>query len=231
LTKVHRYFESNNANIISNHNSRRFYDYFDICIELNDREMIKSICVYCGSSGGNSPIFLEAAKQLGEALADQSIKLVYGGAKIGVMGQTANTCLAKGGEVLGVIPDFLSKVEISHEGLTELIKTETMHERKTLMAERSDGFIALPGGFGTLEELAEILTWNQLGLVNKPIGILNVNGYYDKLLAFFDDMLENGFLKKESLTLFVVDSTVDGLLLKMKDFEKANYSFEEKLGL
>lgn len=180
--------------------------------------MIKSICVYCGSSSGNSAAFLETAMYLGKKLADQDIRLVYGGASIGVMGQTADACLANNGEVLGIIPKFLDKIEVSHNGLTELIKTDSMHERKTMMAEAADGFMALPGGFGTLEELSEILTWNQLGLVNKPIGILNVNGYYDKLISFFEDMLKHGFLKKESLKLFVVDTTVDGLLGKMKDF-------------
>lgn len=181
--------------------------------------MIKSVCVYCGSSPGNSPLFLNVAKQLGETLASTDIQLIYGGASIGVMGQVADTCMAYGGKVLGVIPDFLDKIEVSHDGLTELIKTKTMHERKTIMAERADSFIALPGGFGTLEELSEILTWNQLGLTSKPIGILNVNGYYDKLLEFFEDMLSHGFLKEQSLALFVVDDTVSGLLLKMENFE------------
>ncbi|MGL1887546.1 MAG: TIGR00730 family Rossman fold protein [Reichenbachiella sp.] len=192
---------------------------------------MKSICVYCGSSSGKDAVYLNTAIELGTALADRKIKLVYGGARIGVMGHVADSCLKKGGEVLGVIPEFLDKTEVSHSGLTELVMTKSMHERKTIMAERAEGFIALPGGFGTLEELAEILTWSQLGLISKPIGILNVAGYYDNLLAMFETMLDSGFIKSSNLALFEVDETVEGLLQKMEAFKIIKTSYKEKLGL
>lgn len=192
---------------------------------------MKSICVYCGSSLGKDKRYVDAATELGMALADSGIRLVYGGARIGIMGAVAQACLSKGGSVTGIIPQFLDQVEITNTDVTELIQTKNMHERKTAMVEHSDGFIALPGGFGTLEELSEILTWAQLGLVKKPIGILNVNGFYDHLLELFNHMLNEGFVKFSNLNLFVTDSTVQGLLRKMHDFDLNDSSFEQKLGL
>ncbi|SMD34100.1 hypothetical protein SAMN04488029_1838 [Reichenbachiella faecimaris] len=192
---------------------------------------MKSICVYCGSSLGKDVIYAEAAIDLGKALADREIRLVYGGARIGIMGAVAQACLSNGGSVTGIIPEFLDQVEITNTDVTELIQTKNMHERKTAMVENSDGFIALPGGFGTLEELAEILTWAQLGLVKKPIGILNINGFYDQLLALFNHMHQEGFVKFSNLNLFVTDSTVQGLLQKMEDFDLGDASFKQKLGL
>ena len=192
---------------------------------------MKSICVYCGSSLGKDVNYVNAATELGVALAEKNIQLVYGGARIGIMGAVAQACLSEGGSVIGIIPEFLDQVEITNTDVTELIQTKNMHERKTLMVEKSDGFIALPGGFGSLEELAEILTWAQLKLVNKPIGILNINGYYDKLLDFFDHMHQEGFLKFTNLNLFVVDSKVKGLLQKMETMHIEGGTFEEKLGL
>ncbi|WP_422361300.1 TIGR00730 family Rossman fold protein [Reichenbachiella sp.] len=192
---------------------------------------MKSICVYCGSSLGKDVRYVDAATELGTALAKREIRLVYGGARIGIMGAVAQACLSNGGSVTGIIPKFLDQVEITNTDVTELIQTENMHERKTIMVDKSDGFIALPGGFGTLEELAEILTWAQLGLVKKPIGILNINGFYEKLLALFRHMHEEGFAKFSNLNLFVTDVTVEGLLQKMEDFDGGDASFEQKLDL
>ena len=144
--------------------------------------------------------------------------MVYGAAKIGVMGKVAQSALDKGGKVIGVIPEFLKLKEVVHLGLTELITNKNMHERKLTMQDISDGFITLPGGFGTLEELFEILTWSQLGLHQKPIGILNVNGFYDDLLQLLEHMVKRGFLKMENYDLLLVDTTVDGLLTKMREF-------------
>ncbi|MEP2024382.1 MAG: TIGR00730 family Rossman fold protein [Reichenbachiella sp.] len=192
---------------------------------------MKSICVYCGSSLGKDVRYVEIATELGTALADRNIRLVYGGARIGIMGAVAQACMSNGGSVTGIIPEFLDQVEITNTDVTELIQTKNMHERKTAMVENSDGFIALPGGFGTLEELAEILTWAQLGLVQKPIGILNINGFYDQLLGLFNHMLNEGFVKFSNLNLFVSDHTVSGLLKKMEDFDTGDASFQQKLGL
>lgn len=192
---------------------------------------MKSICVYCGSSLGKDVRYVDAATELGTELANRDIRLVYGGARIGIMGAVAQACLSHGGAVTGIIPEFLDQVEITNTDVTELIQTKNMHERKTAMVENSDGFIALPGGFGTLEELAEILTWAQLGLVKKPIGILNINGFYEQLLGLFNHMHEEGFVKFSNLNLFVTDTTVQGLLQKMEDFDSEDASFEQKLGL
>ena len=176
---------------------------------------MKSVCVFCGSSAGSTPEFIVAGRNLGEFLASQGITVVYGGAAVGIMGAVANGALEAGGKVIGVIPGFLSKKEIRHQGLTELITVDSMHQRKQKMAELSDGFIALPGGFGTLEELCEILTWAQLGLVTGPVGILNVNGYYNHLLALFDHMVFQELLKKENRQLVIQDTKIEQLVKKM----------------
>ena len=154
-----------------------------------------SVCVYCGSNPGSNPAFLRAARELGAELARRDIRLVYGGAKIGMMGALADAVLASGGQAVGVIPDALVEHEVAHSGLTELHVVRSMHERKTLMAELSEGFIALPGGIGTFEELFEIWTWAHLGLHQKPIALLNVAGYYDHLAAFLKHAQSEGFLK------------------------------------
>lgn len=192
---------------------------------------MKSICVYCGSSIGSDPDFEKSALALGERFANDGITLVYGGSKIGIMGAVANACLENGGNVTGIIPHFLDRVEITNTDATHVIQTETMHERKTKMAEHSDGFIALPGGFGTLEELAEMLTWSQLGLVPKPIGILNVNGFYNHLLALFDHMSENGLLNPKNLELFVAADNIDDLLEGMQKIEPSDSPIKDKLDL
>src|SRR5271163_4044120 len=146
---------------------------------------IKRVCVYCGSNSGSLPAFAVAARELGAALARRGLGLVYGGGCVGLMGVVADAVVAQGGEVIGVIPEVLAKREMAHFGLKDLRVVGTIHERKALMAELADAFIALPGGFGTMEELCEALTWAQLGLHHKPLGLLNVAGYYDPLLAFF----------------------------------------------
>lgn len=192
---------------------------------------MNGICVYCGSSTGNISTFKEAAQELGRSFAEKEITLIYGGAGQGLMGALADSCLDNGGFVVGVVPKFLNEIEITHDRLTEIVLTESMHERKTSMADRADAFIAMPGGFGTLEELMEILTWSQLGLIQKPIGILNVNGYYDPLMVFFDHMLKQGLIKEKNLDLFVINDSVQGLLEDLESFETTKTDHRQKLGL
>ncbi len=160
--------------------------------------MKPAICVFCGSRPGKDPRYLQAAEYLGHLLASEGIELVYGGATSGLMGAVADSVLEKGGKVIGVLPEFLSHKEIAHKQLTELILVPTMHERKLLMYEKSFAFIALPGGIGTLEELVEVTSWNQLGVISKPIGLLNVNGFFDPLLKQLDHMVEEGFLDSQT---------------------------------
>ena len=177
---------------------------------------MKSICVFCGSSKGLSPFYAELAHNVGRGLAEKNIRLIYGAGNIGLMGELADAALKAGGQVTGVIPNFLKLKEVCHMGLTELVVTETMHDRKWIMDERSDGVIVMPGGFGTLDEFFEILTWKQLNLIVKPIGILNVNGFYDPLLAHCQKMVEEGFVRKTNLSLFCVADNLEDLLEKMK---------------
>jgi uncharacterized protein (TIGR00730 family) len=155
---------------------------------------INSVLVFCGSKEGTNPAYKKQAFLFGQYLAEQEIKVIYGGAMIGVMGAVADGALSKGGHVIGIIPKFLSRKEIIHEGLTEVHKVNSMHERKLMMSEMCDAIVALPGGFGTMDELFEILTWAQLGLHQKPIGILNTEGFFDGLLAFIHSMSEQGFV-------------------------------------
>jgi len=183
---------------------------------------LDTICVFCGSSDGNDQAITDMAIQLGAMLAKRDITLVYGAAKIGVMGTLAKSVLENNGKVVGIIPGFLKKKEVVHLGLTELITTKNMHKRKLKMQKLSDGFIALPGGIGTLEELFEILTWLQLGLHTKPIGLLNCNGFYNDLLQLLETMVRKGFVTIENYNLLLVDSTVSGLLQKMSDFKAPN---------
>ncbi|MGY8933760.1 MAG: LOG family protein [Flavobacteriales bacterium] len=180
---------------------------------------LTSICVFCGSSEGNDIQIIEAATQLGKVLATNNIELVYGAAKIGIMGLVAKSTLAHEGKVIGIIPEFLKLKEVVHLGLTELITTENMHDRKLLMQKRSDGFITMPGGMGTMEEFFELLTWLQLGLHSKPIGLLNVNHYYDDLILMLEKMVKKGFLSMDNLGLLIVDDQIDHLLKKMKNFK------------
>lgn len=177
------------------------------------------IAIYCGSSGGQDPSLRKAAAELATYLAKQGIGLVYGGGNVGLMGTIANAALAAGGEVIGVIPQALMDKELGHRGLTELYVVKSMHERKQLMVDKSDGFIALPGGFGTLDELFETLTWLQLGFHDKPVGLLNVNGFFDRLLSFLDHMTEQAFLKQEHRDCLLLSETPEDLLAQMRRFE------------
>ncbi|HAT66437.1 MAG TPA: TIGR00730 family Rossman fold protein [Flavobacteriaceae bacterium] len=180
---------------------------------------LEKICVFCGSSEGNDLAIAQAAIKLGETFANRDITLVYGAAKIGVMGILVKSVLDNNGAVIGIIPEFLKKKEVVHLGLSQLITTENMHDRKMKMQEVSDGFIALPGGMGTLEELFEILTWLQLGLHNKPIGLLNVNHFYDDLLQLLETMVRKGLLKMKNYELLLVSDSIDILLEKMEQFK------------
>jgi uncharacterized protein (TIGR00730 family) len=180
---------------------------------------MNSISVFCGSSEGNDPIIIQQAYKLGQTLASKDITLVYGGSKIGIMGKVAQGVIEANGKTIGVIPEFLKTKEIVNTALTELIVTQNMHDRKVIMYDKSDGFIIIPGGFGTMDEFFEITTWGQLGLHTKPIGILNTNGYYDALIAQCKMMVSRGFLKQENLDAVVVDTTIDGLLEKMNTFK------------
>lgn len=180
---------------------------------------MKSICVYCASSIGNDPIYGETAFELGETIAEHGIELIYGGAKVGLMGKVADGALSKKGKVTGIIPEFLQTKEIAHEELFELITVQSMHERKAMMQEKSDGFIALPGGFGTMEELFEILTWGQLDLHRKPIGILNINVYYDALIQLVESMISAGLLKEEYKKMLLVSDSIDDLISQMNLYE------------
>ncbi|MNK85110.1 LOG family protein YvdD [compost metagenome] len=179
---------------------------------------MKRITVFCASSFGTEKIYEEQAILVGKTLAEQNIELVYGGANVGLMGAVADGALNAGGKVIGVLPNFLRSKEIAHLGLTELILVESMHERKTKMNELCDGVIALPGGFGTLEELFEMLTWAQLGLHKKPIAILNVNGFYDALITLLQTMTEKGLLKEVNREMLLVSDNIDDLLEQMKNY-------------
>ena len=174
--------------------------------------IIRSVCVYCGSSPGRLEAYSAAARALAKSLVDRNIRLVYGGASIGIMGLMADTVLQLGGQAVGVIPEALVRKEIAHRHLTELLVTRSMHERKSMMAELSDGFIALPGGIGTLEELFEIWTWAQLGLHDKPCGLLNVEGYFDSLIAFLDHAIAEQFIQPAQGSRLLVESRAGPLL-------------------
>lgn len=176
---------------------------------------MQSIVVYCGSSFGTNPIYKEVAAELGRELAARTIRLIYGGGGFGLMGTVADTVILSGGEVTGVIPNFLAELEVAHQTLTELHFVETMHERKFKMVQLARGVIALPGGYGTLDELFEILAWRQLKLYDGPVAVINVNGYYDLMLQQLDRMVEDGFLKAENRDLLIVATSVTEALDKM----------------
>ncbi|GAA0772907.1 TIGR00730 family Rossman fold protein [Roseibium denhamense] len=175
---------------------------------------MKSVCVFCGSSFGTKPHYEAAARETGARIASAGYRLVYGGANVGLMGAVADSALAAGGEVIGVLPKALEEKEIAHTGLTELHLVGSMHERKAMMADLSDAFIALPGGVGTLEEIFEIWTWGQLGYHQKPCGFLNITGYYDQLIAFLDTQTSEGFTKPEMRAMAQIAGTPEELLEK-----------------
>lgn len=179
---------------------------------MTERPLLESVCVFCGSRPGDDPAYLAAAEGLGRALAARKMTLVYGGAKVGVMGVVANAALGAGGRVVGVIPKSLVSKEVAHDGLQELFLTESMHERKDRMIALSGAFVAIPGGFGTYDELFEVLTLAQIGLHEKPIGLLDVNGYFQPLVALIKHTIGHGFAAPEHEGLVVVASDIDALL-------------------
>jgi uncharacterized protein (TIGR00730 family) len=171
-----------------------------------------NICVFCGSATGENPVYAESARELGRLLAKSSHSLVYGGGNVGLMGILADTVLSHDGEVIGVIPDFLVQREVGHRGVSKLEIVESMHERKKRMADLSDAFIAMPGGWGTLDELAEILTWRQLGLIYQPVGLLNINQYFNPLLEQMRSMVKEGFLRADNIEFLRVGASAERLL-------------------
>jgi len=188
---------------------------------------IKRLCVFCGSKKGKKEVFSGMAAKLGNLMAERNIELVYGGGKIGLMGIIADTLLAKGGSVTGVIPDFLKVKEVYHDKINQLIVVQSMHERKKMMAELSDAFVVLPGGYGTLEELSEVISWIQLGLISAPIGILNVDGFFDHLFLQLDVMVEEGFFDATSREL-LIQSSDPAVLLEMLNERLAHAPSEKR---
>ncbi|GHA67491.1 LOG family protein [Pontibacter akesuensis] len=182
---------------------------------------MKSIAVFCGANAGNKDVYSQAAAKLGQLMAAQSIKLVFGGGKVGLMGTIADAILGAGGEAVGVIPQSLVDREVAHTGLTELQVVKTMHERKALMASHSDAFIAMPGGFGTLDEINEIITWNQLGIIKKPVAFYNVNGYFDKFIELIAHGVQEGFIKPEYADNLIVEADAGVLLQKLTRYAAA----------
>ena len=183
------------------------------------KNKLRTLCVYCGASSGHAPVYADAARLLGKTLADQQITLVYGGGRVGLMGIVADAVMNAGGKVIGVIPKALMDTEVGHEHISELSVVKDMHERKALMAEHADAFIALPGGLGTPEELFETLTWAQLGFHEKPIGLLNVNGFYDGLVDFLAHQVREGFVRPEHAQLLFNESDASTLIKQLASFE------------
>ncbi len=192
---------------------------------------MKSVCVFCASSRGSEPFFIEQSYALGQYLAENDIRLIFGGSKVGLMGEVARGVIENGGQVTGVIPKFLARKEVAHDGIQELITVETMHQRKTKMSELAEGFIALPGGFGTLEELCEILTWAQLQLIKAPVAVLNWKGYYTHLVSQISRMMEDELLKKTNADLLIVGDDHKELIPVMNQYEPPRESFWAKLDL
>ena len=180
---------------------------------------MQSICVFCGSNTGANPAYAEAARDLGRRIARRGLRLVYGGAKVGLMGAIADAALAAGGQVTGIIPIALVEKEIAHAGLTELHTVGSMHERKAMMADRSDAFLGLPGGAGTLEEVFEVWTWGQLGHHRKPVGLLNVAGFYDRLVAFLDHQVQERFVREEHRRMLTIESDPEMIMERFASYE------------
>jgi uncharacterized protein (TIGR00730 family) len=179
---------------------------------------MESVCVFCGSSPGFHPIYKESAYALGKHIALEKMALVYGGGSVGLMGVLADSVMEHGGKVTGIIPKFLYDKEVGHDGLTKLIIVESMHERKQKMAEMSQGFVAMPGGIGTMEELFEIFTWSQLALIKKPVALYNINGFYDDIFRFLDKTVQEGFLKEETVASLIQSHDNRELMEKLKAF-------------
>ena len=180
---------------------------------------MNSVCVFCGASPGKRPVYLDAARRVGRTLAARGMKMVYGGGSVGMMGAVADACMEAGGEVIGVITQRLQDLEVGHPGLTQMHIVETMHQRKAMMAELADGFVSLPGGVGTLEEMFEVFTWAQLEIHSKPCGLLNVEGYYDRLYEFLEHVVEERFLLREHGEMLLLGEDIDALLERMMAFE------------
>lgn len=180
---------------------------------------MKRLAVYCGSATPADPVYIENARDVGRALATRGIGIVYGGGRLGLMGAVADAALAAGGEVIGVIPEALVNAEVAHRGCTELHVVSGMHERKAKFTELCDGFVTLPGGVGTMDELWEAVSWAQLGYHEKPVGLLNVAGFYDPLIAFNDRMKSVGFVRPQHADILIVDDTLDGLLTQMRGYK------------
>ena len=178
---------------------------------------MKRLAVYCGSASPSDPVYIESARQVGRTLAERGIGVVNGGGRLGLMGAVADSALEAGGEVIGIIPQALVNAEVAHRGLSELHVVETMHQRKQAFTDLSDGFINLPGGTGTMDELWEALSWAQIGYHAKPVGLLNVAGYYDGLVAFYHKMADVGFLRPQHRDILLIDTTLDRLLAQMAD--------------
>ncbi|EPY03102.1 TIGR00730 family Rossman fold protein [Magnetospirillum fulvum] len=191
---------------------------------------MRRVCVFCGSSFGARPAYTEAARALGRLLVDRELELVYGGGNVGLMGVIADEVLAAGGRAIGVIPDSMVTREVAHTGLTELHVVDSMHARKALMAELSDGFIAMPGGIGTLDELFEVWTWSQIGIHAKPLGFLDVEGYYTHLQVFLDHVAAEGFMRARHRTMVAVEADPVGLLSAMGGFEAPETIWDHEVG-
>lgn len=180
---------------------------------------IKSLAVFCGSSSGTDPVYEKEAEKLGEYLAKNDIQLVFGGGRVGLMGTIADSVLTHGGKAIGTIPESLFQKEVGHTGIQELRVVQTMHERKKIMYDLSDAFIALPGGYGTLDEFCEVLTWSQLGYHKKPMGFLNVKGYFDHLLGQFNHSLKEGFITQAHIEMIIVENNIEQLFKRLKDYQ------------
>lgn len=189
---------------------------------------MKRIAVYCGSATPADPGYIETARQVGRALADRGIGLVYGGGRLGLMGAVADAALDAGGEVIGIIPEALVGAEVAHKGCTELHVVSGMHERKRMFTDLSDGFLTIPGGVGTMDELWEAISWSQLGYHRKPVGVLNTLGFYDHLIAFNRHMIDVGFIRPQHAGIMLVDTTLDGVLAKMAAYEPHQAIFAMK---
>ncbi|MCB1160600.1 MAG: TIGR00730 family Rossman fold protein [Leptospiraceae bacterium] len=190
--------------------------------------MKNAICVFCGSSPGTEESYSQAAEELAKALAKNGLSLVYGGGSLGLMGKMADVVLGNGGTVVGVIPEFMSQKEVMHRGLSEIHIVSSMHERKALMGNLADAFICLPGGVGTLEEMFEVISWLQLGIHNKPVSILNIDSYYDKLLDFLQYSVEKGFIRQENFERIIIDTDPERLLYSIYDSSKNRiFSFDD----
>lgn len=191
---------------------------------------MKRVAIYCGSATPSDPVYFDCARQVGTELARRGIGVVYGGGRLGLMGAVADSALAEGGEVIGIIPQALVNAEVAHTGCSELLTVSGMHERKKMFTDLSDGFITLPGGVGTMDELWEAISWSQLGYHNDPVGLLNVAGYFDELIAFNAKMAEVGFVREAHKDILLVDDQLDALLEKMENYQPHKTIFAMKAG-